>query len=107
MIIMARDKRSMTDRTKEIGNMLSILGKNPDWKSLTFFQYAGTNYDLQKPVTRIRVTRQRKQDRRSKRETFLLTVGTPNYAEREYIAKFRKEYGCWPADTYQKFPKKV
>lgn len=105
-IRIAHDKRSMANRTKEISHMLKFLEISPEVKSVTFFQYPGTNYEQKKPVTRIRITRQRKADRRSHQETFLLTIGKPNYAERDYIAKFRKEYDCWPADTYQNFPKK-
>ncbi len=38
------------------------------------------------PKLTIKLTRQR-HDKRSKRHTFLLTIGNPNYAERAFIKK--------------------
>lgn len=89
--------------------MIEILDKHKDWKSLTFFQYKVGNDDLRKPVTKIRVSNRSKY----KRTEYIVTIGIPNYAEREYIKKFKKEQavgyadkGCWPDDFYQTYPKK-
>lgn len=38
------------------------------------------------PTFTVKATRQRKHDGRNKAETFLVTVGRPNYQEREFIA---------------------
>jgi hypothetical protein len=35
----------------------------------------------------IKVTRQHKPDKRSRQATYVVTVGKPNYAEREYIKR--------------------
>jgi len=98
-----------SDRRKEIPHAIEILDKEKDWKSLTLFQYKGGNADLIKPITKIRVSRRGKY----KRTEYLITIGLPNYAEREYIKKFKKEQaeavgdkGCWPDDFYQTYPKK-
>ena len=37
------------------------------------------------PTYTVKVTRQRKLDRRDKSETFLVTTGKPNYLERKFI----------------------
>lgn len=98
-----------SDRRKEIPRMIEILDKHKDWKSLTFFQYKGGNADLIKPLTKIRVSRRSK----FKRTEYIVTIGIPNYAEREYVAKFKKQQseaggdkGCWPDDFFQTFSKK-
>lgn len=96
-------KFNFSDRVAEIPRMIEILAAHKDWKSLTFFQYKGGNADLVKPITRIRLTKRHKKTRTNE---FLLTIGVPNYAEREYIRKFRKQHACWPDDTYKKFPAK-
>lgn len=102
-------KYSMEDRRKEIPNMIEILEKHKDWKSLTFFQYKGGNADLIKPLTKIRVSRRAAY----KRVEYTIIVGIPNYSEREYVKKFKKEQantlgdrGCWPDDFFQRYPKK-
>jgi hypothetical protein len=101
--------RQMDNRRKEIPRMIEILEKHKDWKSLTFFQYKGGNADLLKPLTKIRVSRRLGY----KRAEYLVTIGLPNYAEREYVKKFKKEQaeaaqdrGCWPDDFFQLNPKK-
>ena len=101
--------RDMRDRRKEIPRMLEILDEHKDWKSLTFFQYKGGNADLIKPLTRIRVTKRSKY----KRTDYIIGIGKLNYAEREYVEKFKKEQaaagndkGCWPDDFFQRVPKK-
>jgi hypothetical protein len=98
-----------SDRRREIPRMIEILDAHKDWKSLTFFQYRGGNADLRKPVTKIRVSHRSKY----KRTEYIVTIGVPNYAEREYIKKFKKEQadavrdkGCWPDDFFQTYPKK-
>ena len=98
----------MEDRRKEIPRMIEVLDGHKDWRSLTFFQYKGGNADLLKPLTRIRVSRRSKY----KRTEYIVTIGTPNYAEREYVTKFKKQQaaaggdkGCWPDDFFQKYPK--
>lgn len=106
---MAKTHRSMEDRRKEIPRMIEILDKHKDWKSLTFFQYKGGNADLLRPITKIRISRRPEH----KRTEYNVIVGIPNYAEREYIRKFKTEQseavgdkGCWPDDFYQTYPKK-
>jgi hypothetical protein len=39
-------------------------------------------------------------------------MGIPNYAEREYVKKFKKQQaeaagdkGCWPDDFFERYPK--
>jgi hypothetical protein len=99
----------MDNRRNEIPRMIEILDKHKDWKSLTFFQYKGGNADIIKPLTKIRVSRRSKY----KRSEYIVTIGVPNYAERQYVAKFKKQQaeaagdrGCWPDDFYQLVPKK-
>lgn len=101
--------KDLSDRRAEIPRMIELLEKNKDWKSLTFFQYKGGNADLIKPLTKIRISRRPAY----KRVEYRVIIGIPNYAEREYIKKFKKEQagaagdaGCWPDDFYQTFPKK-
>ena len=94
--------RDLSNRMAEIPRMIEILSGHKDWKSLTFFQYKHANGDLVKPITRIRLTKRMK---RKGALEYVLAIGKPNYAEREYIRKF-----CggelWPDDTYEKFPVK-
>jgi len=40
--------------------------------------------------TTMKCTRQRKYDKRSRSDTVILTIGKPNYREKEFIAKCRK-----------------
>jgi hypothetical protein len=103
----AKSKFDMSNRRGEIPRMLEILDNHKDWASLTFFQYKGGNADLIKPITRIRVSRRFQY----KNKEYIITIGSPNYAEREYIKKFKKEQsesgkdkGCWPDDFFQKTP---
>ncbi len=42
------------------------------------------------PNLTVKATRQGKFDRRCRQQTFILTIGKPNYAEREFIKKCRK-----------------
>ena len=100
----------MSNRRKEIPRSIEILESHKDWKSLTLFQYKGGNADLLKPLTRIRVS---KRLSGPKNTEYIVSIGIPNYAEREYVKKFKKEQaeavgdkGCWPDDFYQKYPKK-
>ncbi len=102
---------SMQDRKNEIPRMIEILQKNPDWKSLTFFQYKGNNVDLKKPLTQIRITKYGQQD--ADTQIFIVTIGRLNYKEREYVKRFKKEQaeacgdkGCWPDDFFQRYPKR-
>jgi hypothetical protein len=99
----------MADRRGEIPRMIEILEKHKDWKSLTLFQYKGGNADLIKPLTKIRISRRPAY----KRTEYHVCIGIPNYAEREYVKKFKKEQaeavgdkGCWPDDFFQTRPKK-
>jgi hypothetical protein len=93
----------MSNRRNEIPKMLDILDSHKDWKSLTFFQYKGGNGDLVKPLTRIRISRRSKH----LRADYIVTIGVPNYAEREYVTKFTSGGdGIWPDDFFQLFPKK-
>ena len=100
--------RNMEDRRGEIPRMIEILDKNKDWKSLTFFQYRGGNADLLKPLTKIRVSKRKAY----KRTEYSVIIGIPNYAEREYVKKFKKQQaeaagdkGCWPDDFFERYPK--
>lgn len=47
----------------------------------------------------VRLTRQFKHSKRNTRETLLLTYGAPNYAEREFIKKYKKKHGFAPTGT--------
>jgi hypothetical protein len=102
-IFIGRSKRDMSERSGEISRMIEILTDDKDMRTLTFYQYKGTNYQKLRPLTKIRVTKQRKG---ANNPTFLITLGRLNYAERQYALKFRKEYDCWPDDTHSNFPRK-
>lgn len=47
--------------------------------------YRATRYITHKHT--LKITRARPVDRREKAETYILTVGAPNYAEREFIKR--------------------
>ena len=53
------------------------------------------------PTETVKVTRQRKPDRRAKQETFILTIGTPNFAERKFIALAKKAGESFPIRKVQ------
>lgn len=56
----------------------------------------------------VKLTRQRKHDKRSRSQTFLLTIGKPNYAERKFIKSCKKAGEPFPIQKVQlrSFPKK-
>lgn len=56
----------------------------------------------------VKLTRQRKPGRGARGETFLLTVGRPNYAERRFVKLCRKAGESFPVRkvVLQDFPKK-
>lgn len=60
------------------------------------------------PTFTVKATRQRRVDRRSRQETFLLTFGSPNYAERAFIKACKEAGEQFPVKKVQlKFwPKK-
>lgn len=102
----ARKHIGFENRRNEIPRMIEILETHKDWKSLTFFQYKGGNADLLKPLTRIRVSRRA----RKARAEYVVTIGKPNYAERQYVKKFTvnpdgDNPGMWPDDFFQPYPK--
>lgn len=51
------------------------------------------------PKLTVKATRQGKIDRRSKAITVLITVGTPNYAQRQFITRHRKTEGVFPLNV--------
>lgn len=53
------------------------------------------------PTFLVRATRQRKPDGRDRRETFLVSVGSPNYYERRFIAQCRKAGEPFPVKKVQ------
>lgn len=59
------------------------------------------------PKLTIKLTRQQR-DRRSKSHTYLLTIGAPNYAEREFIKSLVKAKEPFPVKKVQLkfYPKK-
>ena len=60
------------------------------------------------PSYTVKASRQRRQDRRDSRETFIMTFGSPNYLERKFIKLAKKAGEPFPIKTIQlKFwPKK-
>lgn len=81
-----------------IEECFTALGNNPDLRRATF-------YDTPKFV--VKVTRQRRVDRRDHGQTFIVTVGRPNYAEREYIRVAKKAGQPFPfGPIYTYWPKK-
>jgi len=66
---------------KAVTNVLAAVISNPGVRTATKFLRADYT---------VRATRQQKADRRHKRNTYLVTIGRPNYAERG-IAKYLVE----------------
>lgn len=60
------------------------------------------------PALTIKATAQRREDKREKSRTLLVTVGTPNFVERRFIRVCQKAGMCFPLRQVQlKFwPKK-
>ena len=60
------------------------------------------------PACTVKITRQRKLDRRDRYSTYILTVGAPNYEERTFIARCRKAKEPFPIKKVQLrfYPKK-
>lgn len=60
------------------------------------------------PNLTVKLTRQRKESRSARQETFLLTVGRPNHAERKFIKDCKKAGEPVPVNKVQlrAFPKK-
>jgi hypothetical protein len=60
------------------------------------------------PDCTIKLTRQSRPDPRGPSETYILTVGRPNYAEREFIAHCREAREPFPVKKFQmqNFPEK-
>lgn len=60
---------------------------------------------LVSPHQTIKVTRQHRPDRRERQEVFLVTIGKPNFVERQLIKTARKNGVCFPIGRIQRFPK--
>lgn len=60
------------------------------------------------PVLTIKATAQRRQDKRAKYATILVTVGIPNFVERRFIKVCQKAGMCFPLRQVQwrHWPKK-
>jgi hypothetical protein len=84
---------------KTVADNLFKALENPDVRRATIFV---------SPKLTAKATRQRKYDRRAKAETFLVTVGVPNYLERAFIKLLKKAKEPFPVKKVQiKFwPKK-
>lgn len=80
-------------------SIVSILLSEPDIHTAT--KYID-------PKTTVRGTFVGKRDRRSKRNTIALSIGTPNYAEREFIKQCNKSGEPFPVKKVQLkfYPKK-
>lgn len=79
--------------------VIEILLQNTNARRAT--AYESTNYT-------IKATRQRPYNKRDKAETFIVTMGRPNYEEREFIKLAKKAGESFPIKKIQlKFwPKK-
>lgn len=53
------------------------------------------------PDSVVKITRQRKPEKRGRGETFVLTIGKPNHAERAFIAKCKKAGEPFPVRKAQ------
>jgi len=82
----------MTALRAYINKSLDILAKRPNIKRATTFV---------SPKITVKVTRQRRTRANAKQQTFLLSVGTPNFLERRFL-KSRKE-GKFPLPKYDLF----
>jgi hypothetical protein len=60
------------------------------------------------PTLTMKATAQRKQDKRARYSTVLVTVGTPNFVERRFIKVCQKAGMCFPLNQIQwrAWPKK-
>lgn len=67
--------------------------------------HTGVKYVSAKRV--IRCTRRHKRDRRAQREEFILTIGAPNYREREFLRMCKKAGEPIPVAKVQLRFKKV
>jgi len=56
--------------------------------------------------TTVKATRQRRYDGRSRRTTFLVTIGAPNFAERRAIKVAKKSGEVFPKRKIKWWPKK-
>jgi len=77
-----------------VSRVYEELSNAPDMRRATFFVDSGFT---------VKLSRQRKPNRRDRSETLVLTVGRPNYAERQTI---RKSVGKFPFVALTPWPKK-
>lgn len=54
--------------------------------------------DYLSPKMVVRGSRRHKPDRRGRTTEIVLTIGAPNYAEREFIARWERDGGRFPVD---------
>jgi hypothetical protein len=73
-------------------NAIEAVLSNPDVRKATVYQH---------PNLTVKLTRQFKYDGRHSRATFLLTIGSPNYAESEFIKICKKAGEPFPVRRVQ------
>lgn len=77
-------------------DLYDTLVKNPPVRRAT--AYLG-------PQTTMKLTRQRPKRARERQETFILTVGQPNYAERQTLKKYRADNMKFPVLEVEIWPR--
>jgi len=80
------------DTALAAASVISYLSRFPEYRK-------GTKY-LSSELT-VKATRRHKLDKRDKNQEFVVTVGRPNYAEREFIKKCKKAGEPFPVKKVQ------
>ena len=78
--------------TKAVAQLIALMSLHPELRTAT--KYLSTKLTM-------KLTRQRKHDRRARQETFLLTIGTPNWRERDFIKAAVKAGERFPVKRVQ------
>lgn len=82
----------MTDQFRDLPKMLALMNANPQCRRVT--KYLAPNLTL-------KATYQGKRDRRNRRNTVLVTFGTPNYREAKFIKACQKAGEPFPVKKLQ------
>lgn len=82
----------MSQPFSNVASVIQTLSANPKLKSAS--KYVS-------PTHVVKATRQRKYDRRDKAETFLVTIGTPNFLGRRFIKAVKKAGEPFPVKKVQ------
>lgn len=75
-----------------VSRVLEVLMYLPTIRRVTY-------YDSPKMV--IKATRQRRYSKRGRQETYLVTIGRPNYAEKKFIKMCQRAYEPFPIKRLQ------